>query len=114
MAANLILEETASECPDAAEDEVQFIPFFWTVMWSILRRQNTFQQVTQHLKVTNVNHWSDLFKPGAYCFQTDWHVLVKQYGKIGSFRLRLTRVNPAAYVPVIVIPSTKTAQHLVK
>jgi len=84
MIEHLILEETAAKCPDAAEDEVQFIPLLRAVMWRILRSQDTLQQVTQHLKVTNVNYRSDLLKPGAYCFQAHWYVLVEENGKIGS------------------------------
>jgi len=63
---NLILEETASKCPDAAEDEVELVPFLGAIMRSILRCKDTLQQVAQHLQVTNVSHWSDLFEPRTY------------------------------------------------
>jgi len=43
------LEETASKSPDAAEDEVQLIPFFGAVMRRVIGRENTLEQVTQHL-----------------------------------------------------------------
>lgn len=99
MQSNLILEETASKRPDAAEDEVQLVPFLGAVMRSVIGRENTLQQVTQHLQVTNVSHRSDLLEARTYRLQAGRNVLVKEYRQIRSFRLRLTRVNPAAYVP---------------
>jgi len=70
-------------------------------VWSILRRQNTLEQITEHLQVTDVSHWCDLLESGASCLQTDRHVLVKQNGEVGALRLRLARVDPTARISVM-------------
>jgi len=67
-------------------------------MWSIFRRQNTFEQATEHPQMTDVDHWSDLFESRPYRFQTSRNVLVKENDQVGTFRLSLAGVYPAADV----------------
>jgi len=93
---HLVLEEAAAEGPDTGEDEVELVPLLGTVWRRVLGRQQTLEQVAQHLQVTVVADRRDLLELGG---QTPRNVFVEENGQVGAFRLDLARVNPATHIP---------------
>jgi len=92
----LVLEEAAAERPDAGEDEVQLVPLLGTVWRRVFRREQTFQQVAQHLQVTVVADRRYLLELER---QTRRNVFIEQNGQVGAFRLHLASVYPTTHVP---------------
>ena len=80
---HLILEETASKGPAAAEDKVGLIPLLGTVRWSVLWREHHLQQVAQHLQVADVSNGCDLLEAQAHGLQAQRYILFKQDGQVG-------------------------------
>ena len=92
----LILEQAASKSPYTTEHKVQLIEFFWTVCWGVFWCEHHFQQIAQHLQVTDVSNGSDLLEAVLHYVQANWYILVKQDGQVGTLGLYFTGVNPTA------------------
>ena len=96
---DLVLEEAAAERPDAAEHEVELVPLLGAVGRGVYGGEDTLEQVTQHLEVTDVSDRRDLLEAELHHFETRRHVLVKEDRQIGTLRLHLSGVDPTAHGP---------------